>query len=162
MKQVLKICICFSLLFCLSLVVVLPAQAQSDPATAYGSTSFPTGVEKLLTKFFGLIEVGEHDLAFTELMKHSPIQDDTTTVRQLISNVEKSYALYGAMKGIEYLPAIAVTPSFIKVRALAKHERYPLRWQFTLYNSPAYGWIVTDIKLDDEAEYLFPMPGFER
>lgn len=155
--------VCMAVSLCLASVSSPPmAVAQGNPATAFGSSSLPSGVHKMLTRFFSLVQVREVDLAFSELMENSPLLRDSSNIRSLHTNVKKSFELYGNMSGVEYLPTDEVTPSFIKVRVLAKHERYPIRWQFTMYNSPTMGWIVTDIKLDDESEYLFPIPGFER
>ena len=46
--------------------------------------------------------------------------------------------------------------SVVRLRYLALHREFPVRWILTDYKSPVKGWLLTNIKFDDPVEELFP------
>jgi len=73
----------------------------------------------------------------------------------LKKQTERSIDIYGDILSFEFVSAEQVTESYIRLRYLALHSSYPMRWIFTYYRSPDKNWIVTNVKFDDLSEYFF-------
>ncbi len=147
-------------LFCRLAVVLLLAAApiaSSQPAlyAAEKSTAVQE-LETLASRFFVLLTTGDVNAAFSELLKNSAIAENREQVQQLISQTEKTITLYGDVKSYELVSVDTLAQSFVRMRYIALHEDYPVRWILTYYKSPSKGWLITNIKFDDRAEELFP------
>jgi len=93
--------------------------------------------------------------AYDDLLKGSPIKKKVEDVKSLNSQTKRAFELYGNIIGYEPVNAEFVTPSYLRMRYLALHSRYPMRWIFTFYKSPDQGWIITNVKFDDLTDYFF-------
>lgn len=93
--------------------------------------------------------------AYEELIKGSYIFDRKDKIKTLITQTHRTFEIYGPLKGFELVNVEEVTTSFVRVRFLGKHSRFPMRWIFTFYKSPDQGWIITNVKFDDLTELFF-------
>ncbi len=93
--------------------------------------------------------------AFDGILSNSPLAEKKEARKQLISQTKRAMQLYGNLKSYEAVSSETVSPSYIRLRFLGLHEKYPMRWIFTFYKSPEMGWIVTNIKFDDLSEFYF-------
>jgi hypothetical protein len=63
--------------------------------------------------------------------------------------------LYGQIRAYEPVSSDIVSESYIRIRYLAYHTDFPMRWIFTFYKSPKLGWIVVNIRFDDLSDFFF-------
>jgi hypothetical protein len=61
---------------------------------------------------------------------------------------------YGKKVSVEYIRTDTIGKSLIKFIHIVKLEKYALRFETTLYNSPN-GWIITSFNYDDKVNELF-------
>jgi hypothetical protein len=105
--------------------------------------------------FFSQLKEKNVRQAYTDLLADSPIFRQKDEMGNLIDQTNKSFDIYGELKGHEPVNSEIVTPSYLRVRYIGLHTNYPVRWLFTFYKSPEKGWIVTNIKFDDLSEFFF-------
>jgi hypothetical protein len=110
---------------------------------------------KKIDKFFQKVITDEINDGFEDLLRNSPIVMKKDDLSNLKKQTSRSIEIYGKIEGFDFVNAEAVTESFIRLRYLALHINYPMRWVFTFYRSPEKGWIVSNIKLDDQSEFFF-------
>ncbi len=145
-----------------SIVCIYGASAQDNPPQATsptenlpGTSALPKDIVGLSSEFFKLMMSGNSDQAFQRLFKNSPMADNKTLTRQIAEQAKKAEEIYGIIKGFERVGTEAVAESYIRLRYISLHDKYPMRWVFTFYKSPTRGWIVTNVKFDDDSEYFF-------
>lgn len=146
-------------LFCRFAIVLLLAGApfvQPPALQAVENRTTSKELDALTSRFFALLESGDINGAFNELLKNSSIAENKEQVQNLVFQTNRTISLYGAMKGHELVSADTLGGSLVRLRYLALHEKFPVRWILTYYSSPVKGWIITNIKFDDRAEELFP------
>jgi hypothetical protein len=131
------------------------ADISEFPVERVGNINLPEVIEKKINMFFDTIIEGETVLAFRELMRNSPLKEKEDEIGNLISETKKSFELYGKLLGYEAVEAEYITGSYMRLKYLGLNEKYPTRWMITFYKSPSQGWMVTNIKFDDLAEYFF-------
>lgn len=145
--------------YCLVLFVCLgvapAARAQQTTAAAAQQSSTVQELEKLTSRFFALLITGDSRSALSELLKNSPIADNNDQLQQLVVQTEKTVTLYGTVQGYELVSTDVLAQSFVRLRYIALHDDYPVRWILTYYKSPSKGWLVTNVRFDDRAEELF-------
>lgn len=149
-----KVIILLAILFAIPLM----GQDKSTPLTTptiAGVYGIDKEVETKVNSFFGEVMKGDVKNAYKILLFNSPIKADKEDKKQLIAETKRAYKYYGELSGIEFVSAEKVTDNYIRVRYLGLCENYPMRWIFTLYNSPTKGWIVTKVLFDDMTEYFF-------
>lgn len=110
---------------------------------------------KKLDRFFKKVIAEDINTGFEDLLVNSLIKNKKEDLSNLKKQTLLSVEIYGKIQGFEYVNAEEVTESFVRLRYLALHVNYPMRWVFTFYRSPEKGWIVSNIKLDDQSEYFF-------
>ena len=115
----------------------------------------PIELQKTADRFFKTLTNYKVEAAFEEFLENSPISQKKNGVKKLIDRTKRSFELYGEIKGVEPVSAEIVTPSFMKLRYLGLHTKFPMRWIITFYKSPVKGWIIVNIIFDDLAEYYF-------
>lgn len=117
------------------------------------------GIPKILqakiTVFFKAMIDGNYRSAFENLLKNSPILKKQEDFKNLLDQTKLSFELYGKLHKYEFVNYEIITDSYLRIRYLALHDNYPMRWSFTFYNSPVNGWIVTNVKFDDLSDYYF-------
>ena len=154
----------FSTTIILTMLFIAPIFSQDDaiqksiPTATTGTTLFigvPSEVQARVAHFFKTLIAMNTELAFDELLSDSPIIEKKEQVEDLIKQTKRSFELYGQIKGFEPVNSDIVTESLMRVRYLALHSKYPMRWIFTFYKSPDKGWIIINIKFDDQAEFFF-------
>ncbi len=142
----------------LALHLSLPAQDRSSaplPTYTLAESDVPTELRSMVESFFAQLAQNKPVGAFDKLLTGSRILDDTSNVATLVRQSQRVLNFYGPQERVEFISAEAVTPSFIRVRYLALHRVYPIKWVFTFYRSPAEGWIVALLRLDDKVESSF-------
>jgi len=116
-------------------------------------------IDKRITRsiedFFNLLVKKDIRTAFDNILKNSVIALRREEVDNLKKQTQRSIDIYGDILTSEFVSAELVTDSYIRLRYLALHSSYPMRWIFTFYRSPDKNWIVTNIKFDDLSEYFF-------
>jgi hypothetical protein len=132
-----------------------PSSAKPTEAV-YAQEPVPSDLKSITTGFFSLIVAGDVEGAFAELLKNSAIAANTEQVQNLVSQTKRTVSLYGEMKGYEIVSADKLGTSVVRLRYLALHREFPVRWILTYYKSPVKGWLLTNIKFDDRVEELFP------
>ncbi len=115
----------------------------------------PAEVKQKTSKFFNLLLDEKVNDAFEELMHNSPIGKKTDEIKSLIKQTKRAFELYGKILSYEPVSNEVITGSFMRVRYLGLHSRYPMRWVFTFYKSPDQGWIITNVKFDDLSDFFF-------
>ena len=153
--------ILFAFIF-LCIVVTPTLHAQDNPPKANApsenlpsTSALPKEIVGLSAEFFKLLMVGNTSEAFQKLLKNSPISDKPEQIKQLVDQAKRAEDIYGLMKGFERVGSESVAESYIRLRYIALHDKYPMRWIFTFYKSPSKGWIAVNVKFDDDSEYFF-------
>lgn len=135
------------------------AQEESLPKSSttvkYYETTVPQELHTRISEFFKTVIRGEIEIGFTNLLRNSPLARKEQELKRLIEQTEKANSVYGVIKGFEAVDAEIASNSLIKCRYLGLYSRYPMRWIFTFYKSPDQGWILTNIKFDDQSDYYF-------
>ena len=147
--------VCFAITFVSVRAQDNPPQATSPIENLPGTSALPKDIVGLSSEFFKLLMSGNSDQAFQKLFKNSPMADNKDQTRRLIEQVKKADDIYGMIKGFERVGMETVTESYMRLRYISLHDKYPMRWIFTFYKSPTRGWIVTNVKFDDDSEYFF-------
>lgn len=149
-------------LFFVSILVSANLHAQDNPPTANApsenlpsTSALPKEIVGMSAEFFKLMMVGNTGEAFQKLLKNSPIGDKPEQIKRLTDQAKRAEDIYGLMKGFERVGSESVADSYIRLRYLALHDKYPMRWIFTFYKSPTKGWITVNVKFDDDSEYFF-------
>ena len=139
----------------------IPAMAQEVGAKTSSSVvsrkfdKVPQEIKSKVSEFFKFTIKGEVTLAFNRFLEKSPLMDKQEEMSNLIKQTNRSFDIYGQMKGYEEVEVENVTESFMRLRYISLHTKYPLRWIFTFYNSPDFGWIAVNVKFDDLSEFFF-------
>jgi hypothetical protein len=131
------------------------SQEQLDRAGAK-RLDVPQELVEISSRFFKLLGAAEVSLAFDELLKNSPIKEDREKILELTTQSRRAVELYGQVRGFEFAGIEVSTPSLVRVKQIALHNKFPMRWYFTYYKSPQNGWVITNIQFDDRIELLFP------
>jgi hypothetical protein len=129
--------------------------AASDKAKKVSVLGVPQEVLDKIHMFFDSIIANKIEKAFDELIGESPLKKKTDEIQKLITETKRANTIYGAIKSYEPINSDIVSESFIRVRYLAYHTDFPMRWVFTFYKSPKLGWIVVNIRFDDLSEFFF-------
>lgn len=115
----------------------------------------PQELKVKTSKFFNYLLDSNVTAAYDELMKGSFLIAQNEKLNTLINQTHRAFEIYGLLKGFEPVNAEEITKSFIRIRYIGLHTKFPMRWIFTFYKSPSAGWIVTNVKFDDLTEYYF-------
>jgi len=151
---VLTLAFMFSILSAYSQEGKLPL-SESDKAKKVLVLGVPQVVLDKIHMFFDNIIANKIEKAFDELIGESPLKKKTDEIQKLITETKRANSIYGAIKSYEPINSDIVSESFIRVRYLAYHTDFPMRWVFTFYKSPKLGWIVVNIRFDDLSEFFF-------
>ncbi|ROL59689.1 hypothetical protein D9V87_04480 [Bacteroidetes/Chlorobi group bacterium MS-B_bin-24] len=151
---VLTLAFMFSILSAYSQEGKLPLSA-SDKAKKVSVLGVPQVVLDKIHMFFDNIIANKIEKAFDELIGESPLKKKTDEIQKLITETKRANTIYGAIKSYEPINSDIVSESFMRVRYLAYHTDFPMRWVFTFYKSPKLGWIVVNIRFDDLSEFFF-------
>lgn len=146
--------------FIILLFFAIPLYSQGDGAIGSRPSNevMPGVPDEIIIRtndFFDDVVASEVNDAYDRLLANSPIAQKKEDLKSLKIETWRSFDLYGELKGYEPVNAEIVTPSYIRLRYLGLHSRFPMRWIFTYYRSPDKGWIVTNIKFDDLSEFFF-------
>lgn len=150
----------YLILICVALLAFTAnAQEQSLPKSSttvkYYDPAVPSELHSRLSEFFKLVLKDEVDMAYKNLLDRSPLARKKDELDKLMAQTERATEVYGRIKGFESVDAEVASTSLIKLRYLGLYSRYPLRWIFTFYKSPEFGWIITNVKFDDQSDYFF-------
>ncbi|MGQ9819036.1 MAG: hypothetical protein ACUVQ1_03830 [Candidatus Kapaibacteriales bacterium] len=131
------------------------AETNSKSPVKIGVLGVPQDILDLCSKFFNTIIENKIEKAFEDLLTNSPLQKKKDELEKLILETKRANLLYGMIKSYEPVSSDIVSESFIRVRFLAYHTDFPMRWVLTFYKSPKFGWIVVNIRFDDLSEFFF-------
>lgn len=154
MKKNLLIII-FMIIFSMSLLSQDESLPKSSTTIKYYEPNIPKELHTRIADFFKLIISGDYEKAYKELLKGSPLIRKEKELNRLIEQTEKATQIYGALQGFEAVDSEVASNSMIKCRYLGLHSLYPMRWIFTYYNSPENGWVIINIKFDDQSDFYF-------
>jgi hypothetical protein len=129
--------------------------AESDKSKKIGILGVPQEVLDKCKAFFDGIIDNKIEKAFEDFIGNSPLKKKTDEIQKLINETKRANNLYGQIRSYEPINSEIVTESFIRVRYLAYHNDFPMRWVFTFYKSPKLGWVVVNIRFDDLSEFFF-------
>ncbi len=132
-------------------------KAAESPTPTYfiPENNIDAPLAELMRLFFRRLTQGQVDTAFQALLYKSKIADNQDLVEKLVNQAQRALEIYGAIDRVEPINTEAITPSYLRMRFLALHADFPMRWELTFYHSPGKGWIVTQVKLDDRVESMF-------
>ena len=147
----------FAFLVSLSLIYSQGNELPSSGSKAISKQykKLPPILKKKTSDFFNSLLDSNVNVAYNILMEGSPLARKTEELKGLINQTHRAFEIYGLVKGYEPVNSEHITPSFIRVRYLGLHTRFPMRWIFTFYKSPDKGWIITNVKFDDLTEFYF-------
>ncbi len=138
--------------------VAMAQDNRLDKSAVIGENVF-VGVDHQISEkvaeFFNELKDNGPDKAFNKFLKNSPIIERKDQLQALIVQTKRAVKLYGDFLGYEPVNSEVISESFVRVRYIGKHSKYPMRWIFTFYKSPKRGWIIINIKFDDLSEYFF-------
>lgn len=117
--------------------------------------SIPDEINQKIDDFFKILIAGDIKPAYKGLLKNSPILEKEDDLINLVEQTKRSIKIYGNIKDYEPVNIEKATQSFIRLRYLGLHTKFPMRWIFTFYKSPENGWIITNVKFDDMSEFFF-------
>lgn len=129
--------------------------AQYNTNNTENFINIPEKISSNIDVFFKTLMTGEVKKAYKNLLAGSPILEKEDDLINLVDQTKRSIAIYGDIKDYEPVSIDKATNSFIRLRYLGLHNKFPMRWIFTYYNSPSKGWILTNIKFDDLSEFFF-------
>lgn len=128
---------------------------QTSKISKLSYEDIDTKITKTISYFFDQIIKKDIELGFEQILKNSVIALKRDEVKNLKDQTERSVDIYGEVLSFEFVSAEMVSNSYLRLRYLALHSSYPMRWVFTYYKSPDKGWIITNIKFDDLSENFF-------
>lgn len=130
----------------------------SKPNVTKSSSDFqavPAEIKSKVAKFFNTLMDDKVAKAYEDFLANTPLGKKNEDVTNLKKQTTRAFELYGGLKGYDPVNFEAVGSSFIRVRYLGLHSRFPMRWVITFYKSPDLGWIPTNIKFDDLSDFFF-------
>ncbi|MFW6124741.1 MAG: hypothetical protein ACOC46_01225, partial [Pirellulales bacterium] len=134
----------------LLLLVASPAsraQRGQERATRLDEIRLAEAVEE----FLATLARGEVDDAFQQILRGSPVADETEQVEHLVTQTENALRAYGAFRGSERLDIRSIGQSLVFLRYLYKTERLPLVWFFAYYRPDAQAeWNLVVIRFDTD------------
>lgn len=119
------------------------------------SDGLPRELMDLTDVFFKAVIKGDSKKALEKLLKDTRMAEKEETMKGLLETVKKANEIYGDIRAYEIVSYESVSPSFTRLRCIAIHPDFPMRWVFTFYRSPIKGWVTINVKLDDDSQYLF-------
>lgn len=131
---------------------------SSKPNMVKSSTNFqnvPPELKAKTIKFFNSLLDNKVSNAYDDFLAGTPLGKKVDDVTSLKKQTTRAFELYGVLKGYDPVNFEMIGTSFIRIRYLGLHSRFPMRWIFTYYKSPEQGWIVTNIKFDDLSDFFF-------
>ena len=152
-----KIIIILILVFCTSTLLSQGDELQSSfgGRAADSYKKVPQELKVKTSKFFNHLLDSNVTEAYKELMDGSFLVAQNDKLTTLENQTHRAFEIYGLIKGFEPVNAEEITKSFVRLRYIGLHTKFPMRWIFTFYKSPTAGWIVTNVKFDDLTEYYF-------
>lgn len=129
--------------------------SQKEGRPKVGVLGVPQSLLDICNRFFDKVIAVQIEQAFDELINNSPLRKKKEELDKLISETKRANLLYGQIKAYEPVSSDIVSESYIRIRYLAYHTDFPMRWIFTFYKSPKLGWIVVNIRFDDLSDFFF-------
>ena len=153
----------FIIFFLLLFVSITSAQQEdglpgSKPNISKANTNFqavPAEIKSKVTKFFNSLMDNKVSNAYDDMLSNAPLGKKIDDVNSLKKQTNRAFELYGNLKGYDPVNFEMVGSSFIRVRYLGLHSKFPMRWIITFYKSPEFGWVPTNIKFDDLSDFFF-------
>lgn len=133
----------------------LPQSESINRGGKVGVLGVPQDILDVCSKFFNSLIEKDYDKAFGDLLKYSPLEKKKDELEKLINETKRANLLYGQISSYEPVSSDIVSELFIRIRYLAYHNDFPIRWIFTFYKSPKSGWIVVNLRFDDLSEFFF-------
>lgn len=145
--------------FCIIFSFTLSLYAQSENTNNITQGDYhlktPDIINQKTSDFFKMLIDGKAEQAFKQILKDSPIREKKERIDELLEQTRRANLVYGPPMSYELVGSESVTESLVRLRYIALHEKFPMRWLFTYYKSPKLGWIIVNIRFDDLSEYLF-------
>jgi hypothetical protein len=134
-----------------------PPDKSNDPGGILPTSTqdMPRETVLRISEFFKLMMQAEISTALQQLLKGSRIAEKKDQLKRLTEEVNRAMEMYGTIRGFEKVKSELVGESFLRARYIALHDALPTRWIFTWYKMPQKGWVIVNIKFDDEADLFF-------
>lgn len=133
----------------------LPSSKPNMTKTSTNFQNVPPELKAKTIKFFNSLIDNKVAAAYDDFLFGTPLGKKVEDVNSLKKQTTRAFELYGVLKGYDPVNFEMIGTSFIRIRYLGLHSRFPMRWIFTYYKSPEQGWIVTNIKFDDLSDFFF-------
>jgi hypothetical protein len=118
-------------------------------------SELPNDLQIKCGNFFRELMDSTAGTAFDHILKDSPVAKNKEQIQNLVDQTLRAIDIYGIIKGFELVEAESATKSYLRVKFISLHSLYPMRWEFTFYKSPQLGWIVVNLKFDDQTDLFF-------
>lgn len=128
---------------------------KDDPVSLPSASAVPKELYSQSATFFKTLMLNNVDEAYTNFLKHSPLLTKKEQFQRLVDQTKRAFQLYGNAQGYERVDDEYITESLVRLRYITIHDDLPIRWIFTFYKSPKRGWIIINMRFDDEAEFFF-------
>lgn len=115
----------------------------------------PDEIKRKVTTFFKNVSNSKIKKAYEDLLRNSPLKEKHAQIKSLEEETKRAIDIYGFLKSFEPVQTLYATGSYIRAKYLGLHADYPVRWIFTFYKTPEKGWVVLNIKFDDNTHFYF-------
>ncbi len=112
------------------------------------------GPDKIIARFFTLLQRREVDQAYDQLTRGTKIAERADDVRTLKSKTKEAITLFGPMLGYDSVVTKNVGTRLVSYTLLSLGKEFPLRWRFYFYK-PMDTWKLIDIRVDDRLAAMF-------
>ena len=131
--------VCFVLLLFIFRVPPVGAQSQS----VMGAIDIQV-LERRVETFFEQLHLGNTPLAFSELLRLSPLISPGAApeLTNLQTRVTDANARFGGILAWERLEVRPIGADVIAIRYVLKYDQYPVVWSFLFYRKPSTGAIA--------------------
>ena len=134
----------------------VPATIAKPTATLPAETpaSETDGPDKIIARFFTLLQRREVDQAYDQLTRGTKIAERADDVRTLKSKTKEAITVFGPMLGYDSVVTKKVGTRLVSYTLLSLGKEFPLRWRFYFYK-PMDTWKLIDIRVDDRLAAMF-------
>ena len=134
----------------------VPATIAKPTATLASDSpaSEADGPDKIIARFFTLLQRREVDQAYDQLTRGTKIAERADDVRTLKSKTKEAITVFGPMLGYDSIVTKKVGTRLVSYTLLSLGKEFPLRWRFYFYR-PMDTWKLIDIRVDDRLTAMF-------
>ncbi len=125
-----------------------------DGAAAQAAASGIDEPGQAAAAFFTMLQKGQIDEAYANLMRGSKIGERPEELQTLKSKTTEAIQVFGSIQGYEMLETKAVGTNLMRRTYLSLGRDFPLRWRFYFYRTAGV-WRLVDLRVDDRLAGMF-------